>query len=70
MRENGRIISKAFMIAYGTNEKGLREILGFGVYDNESNATWTEFLTGLRKRGLDGILMIPARHPCRAPGNA
>ncbi|MBR2779983.1 MAG: IS256 family transposase [Eubacteriaceae bacterium] len=58
MRENGRIISKAFMIAYGTNEKGLREILGFGVYDNESNATWTEFLTGLRKRGLDGILMI------------
>ena len=58
MRENGRIISKAFMIAYGTNEKGLREILGFGVYDNESDATWTEFLTGLRKRGLDGILMI------------
>ena len=58
MRENGRTTSKAFMIAYGTNEKGLREILGFGVYDNESNATWTEFLTGLRKRGLDGILMI------------
>ena len=58
VRENGRIISKAFMIAYGTNGNGMREILGFGVYANESASTWTDFLTGLRKRGLDGILMI------------
>ena len=58
VRENGRIISKAFMIAYGTNANGLREILGFGVYANELASTWTDFLTGLRKRGLDGILMI------------
>lgn len=58
MRENSRIISKAFMIAYGTNAEGHREILGFGVYANESSATWTDFLTGLKKRGLTGILMI------------
>ena len=58
VRENSRIISKAFMIAYGTNAQGHREILGFGVYPNESNATWTDFLMGLKKRGLTGVLMI------------
>ena len=58
VRENGRIISKAFMIAYGTNTQGHREILGFGVYANESSDTWTDFLVGLKKRGLTGVLMI------------
>ncbi len=58
VRENSRIISKAFMIAYGTNAQGHREILGFGVYVNESAATWTDFLMGLKKRGLTGVLMI------------
>ena len=58
VRENSRIISKAFMIAYGTNTEGHREILGFGVYANESSATWTDFLLSLKKRGLTGLLMI------------
>ena len=58
VRENNRVISKAFMIAYGTNAEGHREILGFGVYANESSATWTDFLLGLKKRGLTGLLMI------------
>ena len=58
VRENSRAISKAFMIAYGTNAEGRREILDFGVYANESRATWTDFLMGLKKRGLTGLLMI------------
>ncbi len=58
VRENHRVISKAFMIAYGTNEQGHREIVGFGVYANESKQTWTEFLLGLQKRGLSGIFLI------------
>ena len=58
VRENSRVISKAFMIAYGTNGQGHREILGFGVYANESGATWTDFLMGLKRRGLTGLLMI------------
>ena len=58
VRENSRVISKALMIAYGTNAEGRREILGFGVYANESRATWTDFLLGLKKRGLTGLLMI------------
>ena len=49
VRENSRIVSKAFMIAYGTNGHGHREILGFNVYSNESAATWTDFLMGIPK---------------------
>ena len=58
VREDHRIISKAFMIALATNEKGIREIIGFGVYNCESKDTWKEFLIGLKNRGLNGILMI------------
>ena len=58
VRENNRVISKALMIAYGTNRQGKREILGFSAYRNESKETWTDFLKGLKKRGLCGIMMI------------
>ena len=46
------------MIAYGTNEQGHREILGFAAYRNESKDTWQGFLKSLKKRGLKGVLMI------------
>lgn len=58
VRENGRIISKAFMIAYATNSEGHREIIGFGIYANESKRTWNDFLNSLKDRGLHGIKMI------------
>ena len=58
VRENHRVISKALMIAYATTANGRREIVGFGVYANESKDTWKDFLLGLQKRGLSGILMI------------
>lgn len=51
-RENHRIISKAFMIAYATDDQGHREILGFGVYANESKETWKSFIRDLKARGL------------------
>ena len=37
---------------------GASGILGFGTYPTESGATWTDFLLGLKKRGLRGVLMI------------
>lgn len=58
VRENSRVISKAFMIAYAANSEGHREIIGFGVYCNESKETWNAFLKGLKARGLTGIRMI------------
>ena len=58
VRENNRVISKALMIAYGTNKQGHREILGCAAYRNESKDTWQDFLKSLKKRGLKGVIMI------------
>jgi len=58
VRENHRIISRAFMIAYGTDDRGRREILGCGVYTGETKENWNDFLKGLKVRGLKGLLMI------------
>ena len=58
IRANSRVISKALMIAYATNSEGHREIIGFGVYRNESKETWNDFLKGLKARGLIGVRMI------------
>lgn len=58
VRENHRIISKAFMIAFGTDDQGHREIIGCGVYAKESKDTWRSFLKDLKDRGLKGLLMI------------
>lgn len=57
VRENHRIVNKAFFIALATNGEGLREVIGFGVYDCESKETWREFLRGLKSRGLKGLLL-------------
>lgn len=46
------------MIAYGTNADGQREILGFGVYENESCSTRTDFLLGLKNGDLPALIMI------------
>lgn len=58
VRENSRVISKAFMIAYATNTQGYREIIGFNIYDRESKETWNTFLKWLKVRGLNGVRMI------------
>ena len=58
VRENHRVISKAFMIGYATNNEGHREIIGFNIYHKESKATWNDFLKGLKGRGLKGVRMI------------
>ena len=58
VRENHRIISKAMMVAIGTRYDGHREILGFGIYKNESKETWNEFLKSLKNRGLNEIKMF------------
>ena len=58
VRENHRIISKAFMTAIATSEDGLQEVVGFGIYPRESAETWKDFMKSLRRRGLDGVLII------------
>lgn len=58
VRENGRVISKAFMVAFAVNTEGHREIIGFNIYANESRETWNDFLKSLKARGLRDVKMI------------
>lgn len=58
VRENHRIVSKAFMVAMGITEDGQKEIIGFDVYETEAEGTWKQFLTSLKGRGLKEVSMI------------
>lgn len=58
VRENGRVISMALVLATAVNEKGEREVLGFDVGHSEDGAFWTAFLRQLVSRGLQGVLLV------------
>jgi putative transposase len=55
VRDGGRVVTKALVIAHGVHESGRREILGIDVGEGETEAFWTEFLRGLVGRGLVGV---------------
>jgi transposase-like protein len=64
VREGGRIINVAVVIAVGVNRDGHREILGLDVITTEDGAGWLAFLRGLVARGLAGTsLVISDAHP-------
>ena len=58
VRENHRVVSKAFMVACATNMQGKREIIGFDIYKDESKNTWLMFIDSLKRRGLHGVRII------------
>jgi transposase-like protein len=55
VRDHGRVVSKALVIAYAVHETGVREVIGLDIGEVESGAFWTEFLRSLNKRGLAGV---------------
>jgi len=64
VREGGRIINVAVVIAVGVNRDGHREILGLDVITTEDGAGWLAFLRGLVARGLAGTsLVVSDAHP-------
>ena len=52
VRQNGRIISVAVIIAIGVNTDGRREVLGMPIRASEAEAFWVDFLRQLARRGL------------------
>ena len=63
VRDHGRVVSKALVVAYAVHETGLREVIGLDIGEVESGAFWTEFLRSLKQRGLDGVrLAISDQH--------
>ena len=58
VREGGRIISVAVIIAVGANTDGRREVLGMTVGPSEAEPFWTKFLRSLTARGLRGVKLV------------
>lgn len=58
VRQGGRVVSVAAIIACGVNRDGRREILGLGIGESEAKEFWIDFLRGLRRRGLTGIKLV------------
>ena len=55
VRETGGVRQKALVVAYAVSEAGVREVIGIDVGEAETEAFWTEFLFGLKARGLSGV---------------
>ena len=58
VREAGRVVNTAALVATGVNAAGHREILGLELGAAEDGAAWTGFLRGLVARGLSGVKLV------------
>jgi len=58
VRNNGRIVSVAVIVAVAVNADGRREVLGMDVGPSEAETFWTDFLRKLRRRGLRGVKLV------------
>ena len=64
VRESGRVVNVACLVATGVNADGHREILGLDVCSSESHAGWLMFFRGLNARGLSGVSLVTSdAHP-------
>ena len=58
VRQGGRTVSVAAIIAVAANTDGRREIIGLSIGDSEAMVFWMEFLRSLMKRGLKGVKLV------------
>ncbi len=58
VRDQGRVVSQAVVLAIGVKATGEREVLGLDVGPSEDGAFWMQFLRGLVARGLGGVHLV------------
>ena len=58
VRQNGRVVSVAVIVAVGVNSDGHREILGLDIGPSEAETFWAGFLRKLARRGLRGVKLV------------
>ncbi len=58
VREGGRVVSLATVVAVGVSAEGWRQVLGTDVGPSEDEAFWTRFLRSLLRRGLSGVVLV------------
>ena len=60
VRDGGRIVPTAAIIAVGVNSDGRREVLGVATGPSEAEVFWKGFLRSLADRGLRGVRLVVA----------
>src|ERR1700745_2891786 len=58
VRQNGRIVSVAVIIAVGVNSDGRREVLGMDIGPSEAETFWAAFLRKLARGGLRRVKVV------------
>jgi transposase-like protein len=58
VRDGGRVVQKALVLAYAVHETGYREVIGLDVGECETEAFWRSFLRSLATRGLSGVQLV------------
>src|SRR5712672_360455 len=58
VRDGGRIVSVAAIIAMAVTTDGRREIVGLGIGPSEAEPFWSAFLKSLVRRGLKGVKLV------------
>jgi len=58
VRDSGRVVRKALVLAYGVHESGYREVIALDVGEAETEAFWRSFLRSLVERGLTGVELV------------
>jgi putative transposase len=58
IREGGRVVSVATVVAIGVSETGERRVLGCETGPSEDHSFWVAFLRQLVRRGLKGVRLV------------
>jgi transposase-like protein len=58
VRQSGRIVSVAVIVAVAVNSAGRREVLGLSIGASEAETFRTDFLRSLARRGLRGVKLV------------
>ena len=58
VRQDGRVIAMATVVAIGVTADGERQVLGVDAGPSEDAAFWTAFLRDLKRRGLQGVRLV------------
>ena len=58
VREQGRVVNAAVLVATGVNADAHREVLGIRVATSETKEAWNSFFADLVARGLHGVKLV------------
>ena len=58
MRHEGRVENRAVYVAVGVGMDGFKDVLGLWAMDTEGSKAWLAWMTELRNRGVEDVLIV------------